>query len=344
MRRKIGEKSKKESPTVVVEGENAVTTKLRAHGKWRGILPVLGISLTLLNGKHQACPLCGGKDRFRFDDKRGDGDFFCNQCGAGSGFKLLMGVHGWNFAEAARQVDTALGHTREYKPPKPYNRALMTDGQAGDLWASARILRDGDPVTNYLLVGRGINELPHWPIALRFMDRYWHSTSHQYLPCMFALYQAPDGLFGTIHRTYLADVTPNKMFLPRSVPPGGAIRLFEPAHTMGVAEGIETALSAALILKIPVWATMSERLLRRWQPPTRAKRIVVFGDNDENFVGQSAAYELASRLVLRQGCEVKVLIPQNRGRDWNDVLRDNVLSEILYAKEQFAGQPVSDTN
>jgi putative DNA primase/helicase len=42
-----------------------------ARGRWREILPPLGIPLKFLNGKHQPCPACGGRDRARFDDRRG---------------------------------------------------------------------------------------------------------------------------------------------------------------------------------------------------------------------------------------------------------------------------------
>jgi putative DNA primase/helicase len=140
---------------------------------------------------------------------------------------------------------------------------------------------------------------------------------------------------------------------------GGAIRLFAAAETMGVAEGIETALSAALIFKMPVWAVTSERLLRQWEPPTSAKRITVFGDNDANFVGQAAAYDLANKLVLRKRLSVKVEIPMTEGWDWNDVIRDSQRDEALavYEKAKLAmqelraqdsaaqstGEPVSDT-
>ena len=37
----------------------------QARHHWQGILSNLGISGSLKN-KHQPCPCCGGKDRFRF--------------------------------------------------------------------------------------------------------------------------------------------------------------------------------------------------------------------------------------------------------------------------------------
>jgi putative DNA primase/helicase len=41
--------------------------------------------------------MCGGKDRFRFDDKEGHGTWICTHCGAGDGFSLLMKVMGIDF-------------------------------------------------------------------------------------------------------------------------------------------------------------------------------------------------------------------------------------------------------
>jgi len=50
----------------------------------------LGVDPVFLDGKHHPCILCGGKDRFRFDNKDGSGSYFCSQCGAGTGMQLLM--------------------------------------------------------------------------------------------------------------------------------------------------------------------------------------------------------------------------------------------------------------
>ena len=61
-----------------------------ARGRWPNLFPELGVPVALLNGKHQACPMCGGKDRFRFTDHGGTGAYICNQCGNGSGVDLVM--------------------------------------------------------------------------------------------------------------------------------------------------------------------------------------------------------------------------------------------------------------
>jgi phage/plasmid primase-like uncharacterized protein len=47
-----------------------ISTKERAHGRWREILPALGIDGRFLTGKNCPCPMCGGRDRFRLIDSR----------------------------------------------------------------------------------------------------------------------------------------------------------------------------------------------------------------------------------------------------------------------------------
>lgn len=58
------------------------------------IFPAVGIKLQGNGKKHQPCPLCGGSDRFRCDDKDGTGSWICNQCGAGSGYTLVRDYTG----------------------------------------------------------------------------------------------------------------------------------------------------------------------------------------------------------------------------------------------------------
>ncbi|EKN6297880.1 DNA primase, partial [Yersinia enterocolitica] len=59
-----------------------------AQGQWKSLLPRLGIPVAI-SGQHTACPICGGKDRFRFDDLNGRGTWICNRCGAGDGLSLV---------------------------------------------------------------------------------------------------------------------------------------------------------------------------------------------------------------------------------------------------------------
>jgi putative DNA primase/helicase len=87
---------------------------------------------------------------------------------------------------------------------------------------------------------------------------------------------------------------------------------------LGIAEGIETALSATALFGVPCWAAVNAGMLAAWQPPPETKRIIVFGDNDPNYAGQAAAYALAARLGSDERA-VEVQIPAEVGADWNDV-------------------------
>jgi len=63
-----------------------------------------------LDGKHRPCPVCGGNDRFRFDNKEGRGTHICSQCGSGDGFTLVGKMFGYSgFKEQATAVEEVLG-------------------------------------------------------------------------------------------------------------------------------------------------------------------------------------------------------------------------------------------
>lgn len=78
-----------------------------ANGHWREVLETAGIQLP--NGRHHGpCPACGGRDRFRFDDKDGRGTFICNQCGAGDGLSLYSMATGLPIKDAIHSLASIL--------------------------------------------------------------------------------------------------------------------------------------------------------------------------------------------------------------------------------------------
>ena len=81
----------------------------RARGRWPEILTRLGVDRRFLVKRAGPCPICDGKDRFRFDDKDGTGSYFCNGCGPGVGIIMLRRLHGWDHATACGEVDKILG-------------------------------------------------------------------------------------------------------------------------------------------------------------------------------------------------------------------------------------------
>lgn len=83
-----------------------------ARGRWVELLSRF-CDASLLTSRHGPCPGCGGRDRFRFDDKDGEGTFICSQGGggnlAGDGLALVQHVKGCDWREAANLVGEALG-------------------------------------------------------------------------------------------------------------------------------------------------------------------------------------------------------------------------------------------
>ena len=98
---------------------------------------------------------------------------------------------------------------------------------------------------------------------------------------------------------------------------GTAVQLSPCRDILGLAEGVETALSAGQLHEVPVWAVCGRRLGDAPVPPS-VRRVTLFADHDPP--GLSAA-EDARRKLIAQGLDVSICIPPIAGQDWNDVQR-----------------------
>lgn len=298
-----------------------------ARGKWRGILQALGIPSQCLTGKHGPCPLCGGKDRFRWDNDEGRGTYICGQCGAGSGMHLAMGFLKQEFIPTANRIDELLGN-QKFEPDK-LKPAFTEDERRKMLravWCETTPMEPGDLADTYLK-SRGIWHASY-PPALRFAARM-RDGEGGIRPCMVALV----GIYGadryaTMHRTFLrpdgkgkAEMIAPRKLMPGPLPDGACVALSEYiGGPLGIAEGIETAFAASAMFDLPVWSAINSAILKKWKPPEGCGEVVIFGDNDPKFGGQAAAYELAHRLAVK-GIDVDVQMPPHVGQDWNDEWR-----------------------
>jgi putative DNA primase/helicase len=295
----------------------------RAQGRWLGILPALGISQSFLTGKHGPCPLCGGKDRWRWDNREGRGTWICSKCGAGDGIALLMQKNGWEFREAAEHIDTVIGSASADAPKRQRSDREKRDAMSR-LWRSSKAIEADDPVGRYLARRVGLTSFPSC-LRTAFSARY-QSDRPSFHPAMIAMVTGPDGAPSILHRTYLtadgrkASVNAPRRLMPGTVAKGAAIRLAPAGDALGIAEGIETALSASALFGVPCWAAVNAGMLTAWQPPPEVRRILIFGDNDASYTGQAAAYALARRL-RSEGFIVDVEVPAEPEADWNDVHR-----------------------
>ena len=294
-----------------------------AAGRWRSILTTLGLDERTLSGKHCACPMCGGRDRFRFDDRDGRGTYFCSGCGAGDGVRLAMGITGLSFKDAAREIERLAGVVQPVtgKPDRSDEDKLAALRR---VFRESKPIRRGDEAYAYL-AGRGL-KLYDLPENIRVHSALRHQDGETVgtYPAMLATVTAPDGRAVSLHRTYIqearkAPVTSPKKLMQGLPLPGAAIRLTAVSEVLGIAEGIETALAASELFELPVWSCISAQGIESFEPPAGVREVIVFADNDANFAGQAAAYRAAHRLKLK-GFEVEVVVPEIIG-DWLDVLR-----------------------
>ncbi|MCB5196858.1 toprim domain-containing protein [Deefgea salmonis] len=319
-----------------------------ARDNWLAILLAAGISTEFLTKKHSACPVCGGKDRFRFTDKEGRGCFICNQCtpDGSDGFGLLAAYRQTDFIGSVRFVADYLGGAAVLAVAP--DAAAIAERQARELteqrrawekakaenfalWSASHLISNGCTVALYLR-HRGLS-LNEYPKTLRFNAAvpYWDKPCGKLIklgdfPAMVAAVQSPEGLTIALHKTHLkanghkADVPNVKKWSAKSGDAkGAAIRLFPAAERMAVAEGIETALAVHAANGLPVWAGVSAFGIASLVLPELVRDVVIFADNDENGTGQKAANQLAERLI-DEGRTVRVLFPSIPGVDWLDVL------------------------
>lgn len=288
-----------------------------AQGKWPQILATLGVPDEHLINRHGPCPMCGGRDRFRFDDKDGKGTYYCNACGAGDGFDLLMKYNGWDFRVAAKEVEKLAG---DYKP-LPQKQQKDPRIRLEKIRSNAKPLTGDDPASKYL-EARGISPAPG--LMYSESEPYFENGEHiKNYPAMLGLVKTPQGRPATWHVTYLEDgkkapvTSPKKVMKSAGGINGAAIRLFPAKQHLGIAEGIETAIAAYQMTGIPTWAVLNTSGMQGFVLPDAVNELTIFGDNDKNYAGQLAAYQLANKLSLK-GVKVNVWIPEAPG-DWLDV-------------------------
>ena len=297
-----------------------ISTVERARGRWREILTQIGVETRFLVNKHGPCPICGGKDRFRFDDRDGSGSYYCNQCGAGVGLILVRKLRGWDFRTACSEVDKIIGTDAPAQPSASCTRDA--DRRARDVRRLLSEARDRSVVEAYL-ARRGLSLSS--PV-LRGHSECQYFDGHQLAgryPAVIAPILGPDGSLQSVQRIYDAPVDPRKKTMPPvKTISGAAVRLHDPGGTeLAITEGIENGLAVHEMFDLPVWAVLSAGGIKAFEPPPGLGKLHIFGDNDSNFVGQQAAYDAASR-ISRTGLKVSVDIPLRPDSDWLDHLND----------------------
>lgn len=202
-------------------------------------------------------------------------------------------------------------------------------------WALGDPIARGGPAARYL-ESRGIH-LDAWPEALRYCSGldYWHEGRFVgWHPVMLGAVTNAAGQLVSVHRTHLtkdgrkADLPVVKKLTGCSARLAGcSIKLYPPvlmeaAQTLGVAEGIETALACFAASGTPTVAALSAHGMARYEWPQEVKNLIIYADHDASQVGQRAAATLAQR-AAQAGLTQRVLTPPVPDTDWADVWAAN---------------------
>lgn len=301
-----------------------------AKGQWAKIFAHYGLP-PITGRKHfkGPCPLCERKGKFRIDDKNGLGTWICT-CDSGTGFQLLEKTQGKSFKVLADEVDRLLGNHRENIAPKPQTKDTSIAGfreRVIKCYPNLKVLKDS--LAAQYLQNRGIYELPSEQV--KFCDRQPVKHTPKIFQAIWALATDARGQLCYLHRTYLEGAKKaqlpvvkemkklqenNYLEYAKSV----AIRMFPVASTLGIAEGLETALSCKQIYGVNTWSTMNAGFMEKFVAPKGVKHLIIFADNDWSATGEAAAYTCANKNLLSNNDIEKVSVRYPDLGDFNDLL------------------------
>ena len=216
--------------------------------------------------------------------------------------------------------------TRPQKPPIDAVRHESLSARGRELWRECEPLRAGSLAARYLAYRSCV--LPPSDSDLRQLAKCWHWPSQQHLPALVGLitdFVTCESL--SLHFTFLkpdgtakADVERQKLLLPKHKKAGGVIRIWPDeavTYAIGLAEGIETALSLAHAYS-PCWATVDSSNLASLPVLNGIETVLVAVDNDD---AGAKAYEQFARRWVAAGVDVLKVISDTRGYDLNDEAR-----------------------
>jgi len=298
------------------------------------IFPAAGISFSKPAHQHQACPMCGGSDRFRCDDKRGEGTWICSQCGAGNGFMLVQQYTGLDVYETNKLIAGAIGidatsevtdeqraqwqsqQVEREAAEKAEKRQARIDAasRAQSIWDNAKPAADDHP---YLL-RKNVSA-----IGLR-QDRYdnlvipmhYYSQSNQQTTLVNVQLLAPDSQDNQFDKTPSA-LDEEKLFLKGGLVTGayftiGSATMFGGGVIL-ICEGYATGATVfdAMSYSLPVIVAFNANNLIPVAQSIRAQypdhRIIICADNDS-----ATAVKMRDK-DISEGKEPKPLIEYNAG-------------------------------
>lgn len=346
---------------------NHVKALVDQNGGWESVLSNYhGLAQSFEKGtRQQPCPLTGGgRTKFRwFRDYRETGGAYHNDVGPlPDGIAVVTWYVGCSISQALDEIIRICGgdlsrvtesDAAKAKRKHSQQSAYKTSEEA--LAKAKKVLRNNKaqakPILNThaqdYLRKRGIccdlghmSDLGFHPkLAYKESDE----TDWQHFPGMLAMVRDVNGKPVTMHRTFLntkqpvkADVMRSKMiFAPIADVRGCSIQLDQPKDVgfgekvIGIAEGIENALSVREATGTPMWVGISDRLMEAVKFPDDVTFVLIWADIEPSGAGLAAAKRLKERLE-KEGRNAEIFIPNcPKGVekiDWNDVYQSQGIS------------------
>lgn len=190
---------------------------------------------------------------------------------------------------------------------------------------ATRLWKASVPITGTLaetyLAARGL--AGPYPRSLRFNPAtiLGSGASKRVMPAMIAAVENDEGVVA-VQRTFLdpADVLHKPIAKPKvslGLLGTAAIRLAPATDELGLAEGIEDALSATAWFGTPTWALAGVERLAFVAIPEKVRRVIVYGDR-----GRAAErlLEKAREHLTANGRELVSRVPEHHD-DWNEAWR-----------------------
>jgi hypothetical protein len=205
-------------------------------------------------------------------------------------------------AHAPKKVETMPQHVPCPEAIEIWGKASRATGSIVERYLQARGIKLESPPSLRLSGGH-------------YLDRYQ-------FPAMVAAVQAPDRRTIAVQTTLIDPRGDRKaqVRMPRKTTGAlgwGAVRLAAATDKLGLAEGVETALSAMRLTGIPTWACLGACRMHRVWVPDEVQELHLFGDNDDP--GRDAVERTAHAHRHRR---VVVHFPPDRFPDWNDMLTE----------------------
>ena len=241
----------------------------------------------------------------------------------GDEFDFMKWLTGWSFKQIIEHFLGKKASTPIIRPKQSsHSRTNDNLRYAMDILHATTGIDDKQCIVKTYLANRGLHPDP-FPPDIRFHSALKHPKTQQYHPCMVAIFNDVNGAIQGIHRTYITEsgyklssdgINP-KLMLGKSEE--CAVRLSPVYQTLGIAEGIETALSVTALTNVPCWAAGSASNIQNIKLPSEVQHVHIYLDNDS---ACEEAARIASLRLTSEGRTVQLFRPLHCA-DFNDELQ-----------------------